>query len=428
MDFSTLFRTKENLNLDKSTLTILRYIAIFGQCAAINIVYFYLDLEFPIKESYIIIFIGILTNLFLQFKIKVNQLKDSFASLFLLYDLIQLSALLFLTGGILNPFSILLIIPTIVSSTFLSMGTTIILGVITSFLLFLLTNFFLPLPGLDSNIFNVPNFYKQGILIAILIGLVFLSYFGIRFSGETKKRSEALNKLQEVISKEYELESLGGQAAAAAHSLGTPLATIAVVAKELKKEIGDNKEFSKDIDLLISQTKRCSDILKKISKKQIKDDVFLSSIKFEDLLEEIINSFKETSSKKIELSIEDDLNKIDINRKPEIIYGLRNFIGNAVKFSKSKVQINLKSNDKIVEVQIHDDGPGIPEDIISKIGEPYIKSKSKELSSNSGLGLGTFLGKTLLERQGANLKFKRNSKLGGALVVLSWSPKAFTNV
>ena len=428
MDFSTLFRTKENLNLDKSTLTILRYIAIFGQFAAINIVYFYLDLEFPIKESYIVIFIGILTNLFLQFKIKVNQLKDSFASLFLLYDLIQLSALLFLTGGILNPFSILLIIPTIVSSTFLSMGTTIILGVITSFLLFLLTNFFLPLPGLDSNIFNVPNFYKQGILIAILIGLVFLSYFGIRFSGETKKRSEALNKLQEVISKEYELESLGGQAAAAAHSLGTPLATIAVVAKELKKEIGDKKEFSKDIDLLISQTKRCSDILKKISKKQIKDDVFLSSIKFEDLLEEIINSFKETSSKKIELSIQDDLNKIDINRTPEIIYGLRNFIGNAVKFSKSKVQINLKSNDKIVEVQIHDDGPGIPEDIISKIGEPYIKSKSKELSSNSGLGLGTFLGKTLLERQGANLKFKRNSKLGGALVVLSWSPKAFTNV
>ena len=144
----------------------------------------------------------------------------------------------------------------------------------------------------------MPNFYKQGILIAILIGLVFLSYFGIRFSGETKKRSEALNKLQEVISKEYELESLGGQAAAAAHSLGTPLATIAVVAKELKKEIGDNKEFSKDIDLLISQTKRCSDILRKISKKQIKDDVFLSSIKFEDLLEEIINSFKETSSKK----------------------------------------------------------------------------------------------------------------------------------
>ncbi len=260
MDFSTLFRTKENLNLDKNTLTILRYIAIFGQLIAVNIVFFYLKLEFPVVESYIIIFVGFVTNLFLQFRVKVNQLKDTFASFFLLYDLIQLSILLYLTGGILNPFSFLLIIPAIVSSTFLSMGTTIILSVITSFMLFLLTHFHLSLPGMNANIFNIPNFYKFGILTSVLIGLIFLSYFGIRFSGETKKRSEALNKLQEVIAKEYELESLGGQAAAAAHSLGTPLATISVVAKELKKEIGDNKEVAKDIELLISQTKRCSEI------------------------------------------------------------------------------------------------------------------------------------------------------------------------
>ena len=428
MDFATLFRTKENLNLDKNTLTILRYIAIFGQFFAINFVFFYLKLEFPIIESYIIVFLGLVTNLFLQLKIRVNQLKDTYASFFLLYDLIQLSALLYLTGGILNPFSFLLIIPAIVSSTFLSMGTTIILGVITSFMLFLLGHFYISLPGMDETIFYVPNFYKFGLLTSILIGLIFLSYFGIRFSGETKKRSEALNKLQEVIAKEYELESLGGQAAAAAHSLGTPLATISVVAKELKKEIGNNKEISKDIDLLISQTKRCSEILKQISKKQIEEDNFLSSIRIEDLLEEIINSFRETASKQIDLFTDEDQNKINIQRTPEIIYGLRNFIGNAIKFSKSKVQINLKSNDKIIEIKIYDDGPGIPEDIINKIGEPYIKSKSKELSSNSGLGLGTFLGKTLLERQGAILKFKRNSKLGGAQVTLSWIPSNFIYV
>ncbi len=427
MDLATLFRTKENLNLDKGTFTILRYIAIFGQFIAVNIVFFYLNLKFPIKESYIVIFIGLLTNLFLQLRVKVNQLKDSYASLFLLYDLFQLSALLYLTGGILNPFSILMIIPTIVSSTFLSMGTTIILGLITSILLFLISFTHLPLPGLDSNIFAVPNYYTIGILISILIGLIFLSYFGIRFAGESKKRSEALNKLQEVISKEYELESLGGQAAAAAHSLGTPLATITVVAKELKKEIGNDKEYSKDIDLLISQTKRCSEILKKISKKQIEEDNFLSTIKFEDLLLEIIESFKETSSKSIELIVDNDRNKIAIRRTPEIIYGLRNFIGNAVKFSRSKVKINLKSDQKIIEIKINDDGPGIPEDIIEKIGEPYIKSKSKQLFSNSGLGLGSFLGKTLLERQGARLSFLRNSDLGGALVILNWSPNNFIN-
>ena len=427
MDFTTLFRTKENLNLDKNTLTVLRYIAIFGQFIAVNIVFFYLNLKFPIIESYVVIFIGFLTNLFLQFKVKVNQIKDTYASLFLLYDLFQLSALLYLTGGILNPFSILMIIPTIVSSTFLSMGTTIILGVITSFLLFILSYYHLPLPGLDSNIFAVPNYYTIGILISILIGLIFLSYFGIRFAGETKKRSEALNKLQEVISKEYELESLGGQAAAAAHSLGTPLATISVVAKELKKEIGNDKEYSKDIDLLITQTKRCSEILKKISKKQIEEDKFLSSIKFEDLLQEIIDSFKETSSKQIELVVDNDKNKIAIRRTPEIIYGLRNFIGNAIKFSRIKVKINLSNNQNLIEIKINDDGPGIPEDIIKKIGEPYIKSRSQELRSNSGLGLGTFLGKTLLERQKAKLSFKRNSELGGALVTISWSPKSFVN-
>ena len=239
-----------------------------------------------------------------------------------------------------------------------------------------------------------------------------------------KKTSEALNKLQEVIFKEYELESLGGQAAAAAHSLGTPLATISVVSKELKKEIGDNSELSKDIDLLISQSKRCSDILKKISKKQIEKDKFFSSVKLEDLLEEILNSFKETSSKDINLVSDNDKNKIDISRSPEMIYGLRNFIGNAIKFSKSTVNVFLYSNDKEIKIIINDDGPGFPEDVIKRIGEPYIKSKSKETNPNSGLGLGTFLGKTLLERQNAKLIFKDDKNLGGASVVISWSPKS----
>ena len=423
MKLSTLFRLEENLQLDKKTLVTLRYIAIFGQLSAINIVYNYFNLAFPIIESHIIIFIGLLTNLFLQFKIKSNQLKDLYAFLFLMYDLIQLSTLLYLTGGILNPFSFLLIIPTIVSSTFLSMGTTIILGFFTSILLFLISFFQQPLPGIQESTLNFPFFYKTGILVAILIGLIFLSYFGIRFAGETKKRSEAFNKLQEVISKEYELESLGLQAAAAAHSLGTPLATISVVAKELKKDIGDTSEHSKDIDLLISQTKRCSEILKKISSKQIEDDQFISSVKIEDLIEEILSSFRETSSKEISLISKEDQNKIDIRRTPEIIYGFRNFIGNAVKFSKSKVIIYLRSDKKNISISVNEDGPGFPEDIKDVLGEPYIKSKSKEISLNSGLGLGIFLGKTLLEKQGAKLFFSKNKELGGASVIISWDIK-----
>ena len=228
------------------------------------------------------------------------------------------------------------------------------------------------------------------------------------------------------MAREYQLDSLGGLAAAAAHSLGTPLATILVVAKELKKELGDRSKHSKDLDLLVSQSKRCSDILRRISRKEIEDDQFINIVKVEDLLEEIIISFKETSNVKIDLISNEDSNKINIKREPELVYGLRNFIGNAVKFSKSRVKIFLRSNEKTIEIKINDDGPGIPEDIIEKIGEPYIKSKSKELSSSSGLGLGTFLGKTLLERKNAKLVFRRNEELGGALILISWRPEDFT--
>jgi len=421
MNFSTLFRLEENLHLDKKTLVNLRWIAITGQLIAINFVFFFLQLDLPIIEAHIIIFIGFITNIFLQFIIRTNQLKDLDSFLFLVYDLLQLSGLLYLTGGIFNPFSLLIIVPTIVSSTFLSMGTTIILGTLTIALLFFLKEYHKVLPGLDAYSFNFPEFYLAGVLVSIIIGLVFLSYFGIRFSGETKKRSEALDKLQQVMAKEYELDSLGGLAAAAAHSLGTPLATISVVAKELKKEIGDKSNHSKDLDLLISQTKRCSDILKQISKKEISDDQFINLIKVEDLLEEIITSFEKTSDKKITLLENEDKNKINIKRSPEIVYGLRNFIGNAIKFAGKEVRIKLISDDQNLVLVVNDDGPGFAEDIIKLIGEPYLKSRSKKIADKAGLGLGIFLGKTLLERKKARLTFSNKEDLKGAAVKISWN-------
>ena len=423
MNFSTLFRLRENLNLDRKTLVILRWIAIIGQFSAITLVYFYLNLDFPILIAFAVLFLGFLSNLYLQFGIRSITLRDFYSSVFLVYDLIQLSALLYLTGGISNPFSILMIIPTIVSSTLLSMGTTIILGILTIIFLFLLSIFHYPLPGIHDHSITFPKLYLTGYFLAIIVGLVFLSYFGIRFSGESKRRSDAINKVQQVIAKEYELESLGGQAAAAAHSLGTPLATISVVASELKKELGEKNEHSKDIDLMISQTKRCGEILKKISKKQIKDDEFFSKTRLEDLLSELISSFKETSSKHIKLESEHDKNKISFQRSPEIIYGLRNFIGNAVKFSKTKVEIILSSNKKDIEILIKDDGPGFPADVIEILGEPYIKSKSPEINENAGTGLGTFLGKTLLERRGAKLSFLNDKNNKGASVKIFWECK-----
>ena len=420
MKFSEVFTSKDNIQLDKRTLVILRWIAIIGQYLTISIVYFILKFELPFFYCSIIIFIGILTNFYLQFKFNKNQLNNFTSTFFLFYDLIQLSILLYLTGGVTNPFTILLIVPAIVSSTFLTLRSTINLSVITIIILIVLTINHLPLPHSGELHFHVPDTYLYAVPIAIIIGLIFLTYFGVRFGIESRKRTEALNKLELILAKEHELESIGLQAAAAAHSLGTPLSTITVIARELEKEIGNNPKYSKDIDLLLSQTKRCSDILKNLSKDQLEEDSFLSDIKIEELLSEIVKSYTEISEKKLSLLVEKNKLNPQIERTLEITYGLRNFIGNAVKYSNSFVDITLESNNKITEVKVCDDGPGFSEDILNVLGEPYIRSKNKIISSKSGLGLGTFIGKTLLERMKANVNFDKCPKTNGAMVTIKW--------
>ena len=428
MKFSEFFTSKDNIHLDKKTLVILRWIAIVGQFITISILYFIFDFKLPFFNCFIVILIGTLTNFYLQFKVKERQLNNFTSTIFLFYDLIQLTILLYLTGGITNPFTILLVIPAIVSSTFLSLKSTINLSIFTIVVLVVLTISHHPLPHPEDLHFHVPNYYLYAIPVAIIIGLVFLTYFGARFGIESRKRTEALNRLELILAKEHELESIGLQAAAAAHSLGTPLSTITVIAKELEKEIGNNTKYSKDISLLLSQTKRCSDILKNLSKDQLKEDSFLNDIKIEDLLNGIIRSFTEISGKKLSLLVEKNILNPQIERTLEITYGLRNFIGNAVKYCKSTIDISLESNEKITEVMICDDGPGFSEDIINVLGEPYIRSKNKIINSKSGLGLGTFIGKTLLERMKANVTFDKCPKTNGAMVTIKWHTKDLLSI
>ena len=428
MKFSEVFTSKDNIQLDKRTLVILRWIAIIGQYLTISIVYFVLKFELPFFYCSTIILIGILTNFYLQFQFKKNQLNNFTSTFFLFYDLIQLSLLLYLTGGVTNPFTILLIVPAIVSSTFLTLRSTINLSFITIIILILLTINHLPLPHSGELHFHVPDIYLYAVPIAIIIGLTFLTYFGVRFGIESRKRTEALNKLELILAKEHELESIGLQAAAAAHSLGTPLSTITVIARELEKEIGNNPKYSKDIDLLLSETKRCSDILKDLSRDQLEEDSFLSDIKIEELLSAIVRSFTEISEKKISLLVEQNKFNPQIERTLEITYGLRNFIGNAVKYSNSSVDVILESNNKITEVKVCDDGPGFSEDILNVLGEPYIRSKNKIISSKSGLGLGTFIGKTLLERMKANVSFDKCPNINGAMVTIKWQTKDLLSI
>jgi len=423
MKFSEFFTSKDNINLDKKTLVTLRWIALAGQYATISIVFFIFKFELPFFYCSLIIFLGVLTNLYLQFKFKKNQLNNFASTFCLFYDLFQLSLLLYFTGGITNPFSILLIVPAIVASTFLTLRSTLNLSISTVAILIVLTIYNLPLPHYGELHFHIPDTYLYALPIAIIITLVFLTYFGIRFGIESRKRTEALNKLELILAKEHELESIGIQAAAAAHSLGTPLSTITVVARELEKEIGENPKYAKDIDLLLSQTKRCSEILKNLSKDQLQEDNFLSDIKIEELLNEIVRSFTEISEKKLSLLVEKNKLNPQIDRTLEITYGLRNFIGNAVKYSNSFVDISLESDNKITQVKVCDDGPGFSEDILNVLGEPYIRSKNKIISTKSGLGLGTFIGKTLLERMKANVKFDKCPKTNGAMVTIKWQTK-----
>ena len=419
MKLLDLLKYEEDLRLEKKTVIILRWIALIGQLITIYLVHFLFNFQLPLIYCSLTIFFGGLTNIFIQFNFKNNQLNNIESTILLFYDVLQLSVLLYLTGGVTNPFIVFLIVPAIVSSTLLNLSSTIFLSIITGISLILLTFNYYPLPHPGDLHFHVPNYYIYSIPSALMIALVFLNYFGFRFGYEARRRGNALNKLESVLSKEQELDSIGHQAAAAAHSLGTPLSTITVIAKELRKEIKENSKFSEDIDTLITEVKKCGGILKKLSQREIVSDEYVKNVTMYNLLYEIIESFKEISKKDIILNKNNLAESIPTKRSAEITYGLRNFIGNAVKYSKSKVNVELKTYNDEIKIEISDDGPGFPGDILNVIGEPYISTKSKKLKLKAGLGLGTFIGKTLLERKKAKIEFTNLYK-SGAQVEISW--------
>ncbi len=409
--------------LNKKTYVNLRWIGIIGQLLTINSVKFVFDFDFHHIIANLIVIVGIFSNLFLIYFYKKQQLSNRSAFNFLLIDIIQLTLLLYLTGGILNPFSIFLLIPTVFSSSTLDIKTNLILISITILSIILLTFFSHELPK-PLNEFEVNIYYYYSIPLSLIIALIFLNYFAITFGKESGLRKEALDKIQEVISKEHELVSLGGQAAAAAHSLGTPLSTIKIISHDLFDQFKNNKEVNKDIELLVSQVNRCNEILKKLTLNPTVEDEFLDKdLSLSDYVKEIVNSFKEISNKNFDIDIEQNSNSFEIRKSIEIVYGLRNFIGNANKFSDYNVYIAVKSDSEKSEITIEDDGPGFPKDILNKIGEPYIKSLQPKSPDKSGLGLGIFIGKTLLEKNLAKILFRNSETRGGAEVKIEWSNK-----
>jgi len=418
------FETSKYYTLKKSTYISLRWIGIIGQLFTVYFVFFYLNFDFNFIASNIVIFIGILSNLYLVFIYSKTQLSDRSALIFLLIDIIQLAVLIYLTGGVVNPFVIFLLIPSVFASSNLGLRTNLLLVLTTILTIIFLTFYSKELPSPLNNHFHIDDYYFYSIPIALIIALVFLNYFAIIFGIESRIRKEALNKMEEVMAKEHEMLSLGGQAAAAAHSLGTPLSTIKVITLELSEQLKDNKDLAQDIKLLSSQVERCNQILKRLSLDPNEEDEFIDEdLSLREYIKEIISSFKETGNKEFIFNFNQDLNPKKITKSIEIVYGLRNFIGNANKFSKSKIFITLKSNNDFSEIIIEDDGEGYSSEILSKIGEPYLQDHKNDNKKRSGLGLGIFIGKNLLEKNFANINCRNSKTRSGAEVVIKWQNK-----
>ncbi len=423
------FETSKFYSLKKSTYINLRWIGIIGQLFSVNLVYFYFNFDFDFLICNAVIFLGIISNFFLIFIYKKTQLSDRSALIFLIIDIIQLGILIYLTGGISNPFSIFLLIPSVFASSNLGLRTNLLLVLFTLVAIIILTFYSKDLPSPLNDHFHISPYYYFSIPVALIIALIFLNYFAIIFGAESRLRKEALNKMEEIMAKEHEMLSLGGQAAAAAHSLGTPLSTIKIITQELNKQLKDQKDVYQDIKLLSSQVERCDEILKKLSLNPSEEDSFIDEdINMRTYLKDIISSFKETSNNDFILNINQDSNSKKITKSIEIIYGLRNFIGNANKFCKKKIYITLKSDNENTEVIIEDDGEGYPSDILSKIGEPYLKSIKTTNKEKIGLGLGLFIGKTLLEKNFASVNCWNSETRGGAEVIIKWKNKDLFNI
>ncbi len=396
-------------NILLGNLIKIRWIAIFGQVFAIFFVYLLLQIKIPFFETLLIIFLSVALNVYSYYEERKNKsISNTKAFLFLLFDTLQLGFLLFLTGGIINPFSILILAPVITSASYLPALMTVILSTISIIIIILLNFYYIPL-NLGSK-FYLPEIYSFGMVTALIITVIFIAIYAYLFASSSRKISNALSVSKLQILNQKKITEIGSLSAAAAHELGTPLNTIFLILNDLLKEkklIEDNN-ITKDIRLIKSQAERCKEILQRFSKNPLKlKDNFLEKVKISDLIK--INFEKFNKNKNLNLQISPVNSEPEIIYKDEMMYAIGNIIQNAIFYSKYNTNINISYQKSFVKISISDDGNGFSKDIVDKLGEPYISK------NNQGMGLGIFIAKNLIENMGGNLRLF-NSKDNYAVV------------
>ncbi|MGO4906869.1 sensor histidine kinase RegB [Pseudorhodobacter sp. W20_MBD10_FR17] len=421
------------------TLIVLRWMAIAGQLAAITVAYFYLGLGLPLGLCCLVVGASVIANLVSSVVYPMNRrLTDIEAMLVLLFDLAQLSFLLYLTGGLTNPFALLIIAPVIISAFALQSRTTIILGLMAIWLISLAAFFNIPLSYADGTTLTVPSLLEFGFWLSIVIGILFLGLYSHRVSSEIQSMSDALLATQMALAREQKLTDLGGVVAAAAHELGTPLATIKLVSTELIEELSDHPELRDDAQLIKDQADRCRDILRSMGAAG-KNDLHLMRAPLGAVLKDAAEPHA-NRGKKIIFDLRPSAgaprSQPTIQRKPEVIHGIRNLIQNAVDFAETTVWIDAEWTNQALTIRVVDDGRGYSSDILGRIGDPFVRQRSPAQKQEArpgyeGMGLGLFIAKTLLERSGAEVSFANGHDSAkspadrparcGAIVELIWA-------